>query len=224
MLLRCKLEAELIMKQVNRSQDPILTGITLKWLWSVIEVPRMKGNTTYLQLVIDVYPVSMWKCDCGCEFFSCWTFNVVYCKRETQTGHGHDSFEFVVHCDLCWETFKYEWMCKYWETRLLCVCLKSNKICISLMLFGAAPINTCACFYEISPKRRLVNLSEIISEAGGVIDCGSNGKENQVGLTLTSHCQFSICLVVTGVVAEKKTGRTFSDCHCSRILFLINMI
>lgn len=65
------------------------------------------------------------------------------------------------------------------------------------MLFGALLINTRACFYENSQKRSLVNLSEIISKADGVIDCGSDGKENQVGLTLTSHCQFSICLVVT---------------------------
>ncbi|TKS67473.1 Prolow-density lipoprotein receptor-related protein 1 [Collichthys lucidus] len=40
-------------------------------------------------------------------------------------------------------------------------------------------INTRACFYENSQKRSLVNLSEIISKAGGVIDCGSDGKENQ---------------------------------------------
>lgn len=65
------------------------------------------------------------------------------------------------------------------------------------MLFRATLINTRACFYENSQKRRLVNLSEIISEAEGVIDCGSDGRESQVGLTLTSHCQFSICLIVT---------------------------
>ena len=50
------------------------------------------------------------------------------------------------------------------------------------MLFGAWLINTCACFYENSQKRSLVNLSEIISKPGGVIDCGSGGKENQVGI------------------------------------------
>lgn len=38
------------------------------------------------------------------------------------------------------------------------------------MLFGETLINTRACFYENSLKRSLVNLSEIISEAGGVID------------------------------------------------------
>lgn len=30
-------------------------------------------------------------------------------------------------------------------------------------------------FYENSQKRRLVNLSEIISEAAAVIDCGPDG-------------------------------------------------
>lgn len=61
-----------------------------------------------------------------------------------------------------------------------------------------SPTDRYMClFYENSPKRGLVNLSEIISKAGVVIDCGSGGKENQVGLTLTSHCPFFICLIVT---------------------------
>lgn len=48
MLLLCNLEAELIMKRVNRSQDPILRGITLKRLCSGIEgIPCMKGNASY---------------------------------------------------------------------------------------------------------------------------------------------------------------------------------
>lgn len=46
----CKLEAELVMNKVNRSLDPILQGITLKWLCSGIEVPCLKGNPTYLLL------------------------------------------------------------------------------------------------------------------------------------------------------------------------------
>lgn len=49
-------------------------------------------------------------------------------------------------------------------------------MCIGWMLFGVLPINAHACFHENSPKRRLVNLSEIISKAGGVIDCGSGGE------------------------------------------------
>lgn len=44
------------------------------------------------------------------------------------------------------------------------------------MLFGALLINTRACFYENSLKRGLVNLSEIISQATGLIDCGSDGE------------------------------------------------
>lgn len=70
-------------------------------------------------------------------------------------------------------------VCKHLEMRLLlrmfCFVL-TNKICISWMLFGAALINTNACFYEKSLKRRLVSLSQIISKAGGVIDCGSDGE------------------------------------------------
>lgn len=46
----CKLETELIMNRVNRSQDPILPGITLKRLCSGIGVQRIKGNPTYLLL------------------------------------------------------------------------------------------------------------------------------------------------------------------------------
>lgn len=59
---------------------------------------------------------------------------------------------------------------------LLFCFVQTNKICITWMLFGALLINTRACFYENSLKRRLVNLSEIISKAGGVIDCGSDGE------------------------------------------------
>lgn len=62
-------------------------------------------------------------------------------------------------------------------------------------------------FYENSLKRSLVNLSEIISKASGVIDCDSDGKENQVGLTLICHFQFSICLIVTIHAAENRFSK-----------------
>lgn len=54
--------------------------------------------------------------------------------------------------------------------------------------------------YENSLKSGLVNLSEIISRVVAVIDCGSDGNENQVRLTLTSHSPFSMCRLC---VAEK---------------------
>lgn len=77
-------------------------------------------------------------------------------------------------------------------------------------IWGSADQYMCL-FYENSQKRRLVNLSEIISEAAAVIDCGSDGgKENQVGLTLTSHPRFSICLLVTNSHSCSKHGRHFS--------------
>lgn len=72
------------------------------------------------------------------------------------------------------------------------------------MLFGDPLINTRACFHENS-QRSLVNLSEIISKAGGVKDCGSGGKENQVGLAITSHYQFSISLVTKLPAVRKPT-------------------
>lgn len=74
LLLNCcgrsvKLEAELIMKQVNRSQDPILIGITLRWLCSGIEVLSMKENSTYLLLGLKsvCFPL-LWENGCfwGC--------------------------------------------------------------------------------------------------------------------------------------------------------------
>lgn len=79
---------------------------------------------------------------------------------------------------------------------------------------------TCLFFYEIPPKRGLVNLSEIISEAGGVIDCGSDGKENQVGLTLTSRRRYSICLIVANwrcwEAVSVSTHRTVPIFRCAR--------
>jgi len=42
------------MKQVNRSQDPILIGITLKRLCSGIEAMSMKGNPTYLLIELEL--------------------------------------------------------------------------------------------------------------------------------------------------------------------------
>lgn len=80
--------------------------------------------------------------------------------------------------------------------RLFCF-VQTNKICITWMLFGALLINTRACFYENSPKRRLVNLSDIISKVGGVIDCGSDGERKSGRPDINIPCQFSICLVVT---------------------------
>lgn len=47
MLPLCKLEAELIMKKASRSQDPILTGITLNWLCSAIEV-KVRRETLHI--------------------------------------------------------------------------------------------------------------------------------------------------------------------------------
>lgn len=47
----CKLQTELIMNKVNRSHDPILPGITFKWLSSGI---NMKGNPTYLLLELEL--------------------------------------------------------------------------------------------------------------------------------------------------------------------------
>lgn len=53
-----KLETELIMNQVNRSQDPILPGITFKWLCPGIEVASAGGNPTNLQLERDGFVFS----------------------------------------------------------------------------------------------------------------------------------------------------------------------
>ena len=79
---------------------------------------------------------------------------------------------------------------------------------------------TCLFFHEIPPKRGLVNLSEIISEAGGVIDCGSDGKENQVGPTLTSRRRYSICLIVANPrcweAVSVSTHRTVPIFRCAR--------
>lgn len=61
----CKLETELIMNKVNRSQDPILPGITFKWLCSGT---NMKGNPTYLLLDLGVYPITTQ--DCGCLWWA----------------------------------------------------------------------------------------------------------------------------------------------------------
>lgn len=99
-------------------------------------------------------------------------------------------------CDLFWEPFQLQRECvcvcvstRKWDCSSLFCFVQTNKICISSVLFGAPLIDTCACFYEHSPKRSLVNLSEIISKAAGVIDCSSDGrkKSGSVDQTLTSH-------------------------------------
>lgn len=112
--------------------------------------------------------------------------------------------------------------------RLFCF-VQTNKICITWMLFGALLINTRACFYENSPKRRLVNLSDIISKVGGVIDCGSDGERKSGRPDINIPCQFSICLLVTNSccsgrlsVNTRLTFFTFLP-HWSSVTFLINM-
>lgn len=48
------------------------------------------------------------------------------------------------------------------------------------VIWGSADQYMCL-FYENSQKRRLVNLSEIINEAAGLIDCGSDGGRKSGG-------------------------------------------
>lgn len=48
---------------------------------------------------------------------------------------------------------------------------------------------------RILPRKALVNLSDIISEVGGVIDCGSNGERKSGRPDINIPCQFSVCLL-----------------------------
>lgn len=72
------------------------------------------------------------------------------------------------------------------------------------MLFGAALINTYACFYEKSRKRRLVSLSQIISKAGGVIDCGSDGERKSARPDITMLLPiFLLSLIYQNILMKK---------------------
>lgn len=132
----CKLETELIMNKVNRSQDPILPGITLKWLCSGIEVLSMKGNPTYLLLEsglsVPHYYGKMWLSPlvfyrAGPPIFkrevsrtikfmsnSKWPLCMCPCLKRSLKGKQHFCqtfpFAFVVQafCDFCWETFQFQ--------------------------------------------------------------------------------------------------------------------
>lgn len=66
----CKPETELIMNKVNRSQDPILPGITLKWLCAGIVVLKRKRNPRYLLFelglpVSNYYALMCFPCCCS---------------------------------------------------------------------------------------------------------------------------------------------------------------
>lgn len=52
-------------------------------------------------------------------------------------------------------------------------------------------------FMRILPRTACVNLSDIISEVGGLMDCGSNEKRKSGGPDINIPCQFSVCLLVT---------------------------
>lgn len=50
-------------------------------------------------------------------------------------------------------------------------------------IWGSADQYMCL-FYENSQRRLLVNLSEIINQAAGLIDCGSDGDRKSGGLDI----------------------------------------
>lgn len=105
-------------------------------------------------------------------------------------------------------------MCKHLEMRLLlplfCFVL-ANKICISWMLFGVALINTCACFMRILRRDGLSICQTSLARLLVWLIVALMGKENHVGLTLTSHPQFYICLLVTNSNCFSKHGMHFSQ-------------
>lgn len=59
------------------------------------------------------------------------------------------------------------------------------------------PVPVFFLFMRILPRKALVNLSDIISEVGGVIDCGSNGERKSGRPDINIPCQFSVCLLVS---------------------------
>lgn len=91
-------------------------------------------------------------------------------------------------------------VCKRPEMRLLlrlfCF-VQANKICISWMLFGAALINTRACFMRILRRDGLSICQRSLTKLLPWLIVALTGKENQVGLTLKTYPRFSICLLVT---------------------------
>lgn len=201
----CKLVAELVMNKVNRSLDPILQGIILKWLCSGVQLSILH---IYCQSWDQsLYPITIWKCVYHCCVLFCWRFELLMreCRVSKTIKFMSNSKCHLCICPLLKQTSKERKQyltCVAFLSRVffavtllrgisISVCVivlgnkivvrlfcfvQNNKICVSWMLFGGLLINTRACFYENSPKRGLVNLSEIISKAGGVIDCGSGGE------------------------------------------------
>lgn len=68
-------------------------------------------------------------------------------------------------------------------------------------------------FMRILPSKARVNLSDIISQVGGVIDCGSNGERKSGGPDINIPCQFSVCLLVTCERAAQGTRGVNTHTH-----------
>lgn len=105
------------------------------------------------------------------------------------------------------EAFSISAQCKYWNeiaARPFCFfppTVPTAKICIGPARYLERRWSIlAACFFfflfmRILPRKALVNLSDIISEVGGVIDCGSNGERKSGRPDINIPCQFSVCLL-----------------------------
>lgn len=104
------------------------------------------------------------------------------------------------------EAFSISAQCKYWNE------IAARPFCFfpplcRLLKYASAPRAIWSgvdqyplpvfffLFMRILPRKALVNLSDIISEVGGVIDCGSNGERKSGRPDINIPCQFSVCLL-----------------------------